>query len=84
MAWQAFFVLRLLRLIDVLPVILGRFGSITLLPYAITLAFIGVFGGLLVTFPAVYILFDKLAFAYSLPCRTRPLCAQCWAMAMWI
>lgn len=43
--WQAFFVLRLLRLIDVLPVLLGRFGSITLLPYAITLAFIGVFGG---------------------------------------
>jgi voltage-gated potassium channel len=34
-----------LRLIDVLPVILGRFGSITLVPYAIVLAFIAVFGG---------------------------------------
>ena len=43
--FQALWVLRLLRLIDVLPVILGRFGSITLLPYAIVLAFIGVFGG---------------------------------------
>jgi voltage-gated potassium channel Kch len=32
-------------LVDVLPVILGRFGSITLLPYAIVLAFIAVFGG---------------------------------------
>ena len=44
-AFQALWVLRLLRLIDVLPVILGRFGNITLLPYAIVLAFIGVFGG---------------------------------------
>ena len=44
-AFQALWVLRLLRLIDVLPVILGRFGSITLLPYAIVLAFIAVFGG---------------------------------------
>jgi voltage-gated potassium channel len=43
--FQVLWVLRLLRLIDVLPVILGRFGSITLLPYAIVLAFIGVFGG---------------------------------------
>ena len=43
--FQALWVLRLLRLIDVLPVILGRFRSITLLPYAIVLAFIGVFGG---------------------------------------
>ncbi len=43
--FQALWVLRLLRLIDVLPVILGRFGSITLLPYAIVLAFIAVFGG---------------------------------------
>jgi voltage-gated potassium channel len=43
--FQALWVFRLLRLIDVLPVILGRFGSITLLPYAIVLAFIGVFGG---------------------------------------
>ncbi len=42
---QAFWVLRLLRLIDVLPVILGRFGSVSLLPYAIVLAFIAVFGG---------------------------------------
>jgi voltage-gated potassium channel len=42
---QAFWVLRLLRLIDVLPVVLGRFGSISLLPYAIVLAFIAVFGG---------------------------------------
>ena len=41
---QAFWVLRLLRLIDVLPVVLGRFGSISLLPYAIVLAFIAVFG----------------------------------------
>src|SRR4028118_797815 len=44
-AFQALWVLRLLRLIDVLPVILGRFGSITLVPYAIVLAFIAVFGG---------------------------------------
>lgn len=44
-ALQALWVLRLLRLIDVLPVILGRFGSISLLPYAIVLAFIAVFGG---------------------------------------
>jgi len=44
-AFQALWVLRLLRLIDVLPVILGRFGSITLLPYAIVLTFIAVFGG---------------------------------------
>src|SRR4028119_68985 len=44
-AFQALWVLRLLRLIDVLPVILGRFGSITLLPYAVLLAFIAVFGG---------------------------------------
>jgi voltage-gated potassium channel len=43
--FQVLWVLRLLRLIDVLPVILGRFGSITLLPYAIVLAFIAVFGG---------------------------------------
>jgi voltage-gated potassium channel len=43
--FQALWVLRLLRLLDVLPVILGRFGSITLLPYAIVLAFIAVFGG---------------------------------------
>jgi voltage-gated potassium channel len=42
---QALWVLRLLRLIDMLPVILGRFVSITLLPYAIVLAFIAVFGG---------------------------------------
>ena len=44
-ALQAFWVLRLLRLIDVLPVVLGRFGSVSLLPYAIVLAFIAVFGG---------------------------------------
>jgi voltage-gated potassium channel len=44
-AFQALWVLRLLRLIDVLPVILGRFGSITMLPYAVLLAFIAVFGG---------------------------------------
>lgn len=44
-AFQALWVLRLLRLIDMLPVILGRFGSITLLPYAVVLAFIAVFGG---------------------------------------
>ena len=44
-AFQALWVLRLLRLIDVLPVILGRFGSITMLPYAVVLAFIAVFGG---------------------------------------
>src|ERR671920_753444 len=43
--FQALWVLRLLRLIDVLPVILGRFSSVTLLPYAIVLAFIAVFGG---------------------------------------
>lgn len=44
-AFQALWVLRLLRLIDMLPAILGRFASITLLPYAIVLAFITVFGG---------------------------------------
>ena len=44
-AFQALWVLRLLRLIDMLPAILGRFASITLLPYAIVLAFIAVFGG---------------------------------------
>jgi voltage-gated potassium channel len=43
--FQALWVLRLLRLIDMLPVILGRFISITLLPYALVLAFIAVFGG---------------------------------------
>src|SRR5918998_300772 len=43
--FQALWVLRLLRLIDVLPTLLGRFVSITLLPYAIVLAFISVFGG---------------------------------------
>ena len=43
--FQALWVLRLLRLIDVLPVILGRFSTVTLLPYAIVLAFIAVFGG---------------------------------------
>src|SRR5919112_1871523 len=43
--FQALWVLRLLRLIDVLPALLGRFVSITLLPYAIVLAFISVFGG---------------------------------------
>jgi|GEM_PF-996879 len=42
---QALWVLRLLRLIDMLPAVLGRFVNITLLPYAIVLAFIGVFGG---------------------------------------
>ncbi len=42
---QVLWVLRLLRLIDVLPFLLGRFGSITLLPYAVVLAFIAVFGG---------------------------------------
>lgn len=42
---QALWVLRLLRLIDMLPFILGRFVSITLLPYAVLLAFIAVFGG---------------------------------------
>ncbi len=42
---QALWVLRLLRLIDMLPFVLGRFVSITLLPYAIVLAFITVFGG---------------------------------------
>jgi voltage-gated potassium channel len=44
-AFQALWVLRLLRLIDMLPAILGPFSSITLLPYAIVLAFIAVFGG---------------------------------------
>ena len=44
-AFQALWVLRLLRLIDVLPIIMGRFGSVTLLPYAVVLAFIAVFGG---------------------------------------
>ena len=43
--FQALWVLRLLRLIDMLPVIIGRFVSITLLPYAVVLAFIAVFGG---------------------------------------
>jgi len=43
--FQASWVLRLLRLIDMLPAVLGRFVHITLLPYAIVLAFIGVFGG---------------------------------------
>ena len=43
--FQALWVLRLLRLVDMLPFILGRFVSITLLPYAIVLAFIAVFGG---------------------------------------
>jgi voltage-gated potassium channel len=43
--FQALWVLRLLRLIDMLPTLLGRFVNITLLPYAIVLAFIGVFGG---------------------------------------
>src|SRR5918995_4186961 len=43
--FQTLWVLRLLRLIDVLPALLGRFVSITLLPYAIVLAFIAVFGG---------------------------------------
>jgi voltage-gated potassium channel len=42
---QALWVLRLLRLIDMMPVVLGRFVNITLLPYAVVLAFIGVFGG---------------------------------------
>ena len=42
---QALWVLRLLRLIDMLPAVLGRFVNITLLPYAVVLAFIGVFGG---------------------------------------
>jgi voltage-gated potassium channel len=37
--------LRLLRLIDILPFLLGKFVSITLLPYAVLLAFIAVFGG---------------------------------------
>jgi len=45
---QALWVLRLLRLIDMLPALLGRFVNITLLPYAVVLAFIGVFGGGLV------------------------------------
>ena len=43
--FQALWVLRLLRLVDMLPFILGHFVSITLLPYAIVLAFIAVFGG---------------------------------------
>lgn len=43
--FQALWVLRLLRLIDMLPAVLGRFVNITLLPYAVVLAFIGVFGG---------------------------------------
>ena len=43
--FQALLVLRLVRLIEVLPVILGRFGSVTLLPYAVVVAFIAVFGG---------------------------------------
>jgi voltage-gated potassium channel len=38
-------VLRLLRLIDMMPAVLGRFVNITLLPYAVVLAFIAVFGG---------------------------------------
>ena len=38
-------VLWLLRLIDMLPALLGRFISISLLPYAVILAFIAVFGG---------------------------------------
>ena len=42
---QALWALRLLRLIDMLPFILGKFVSITLLPYAVVLAFIAVFGG---------------------------------------
>jgi voltage-gated potassium channel len=42
---QVLWVLRLLRLIDMMPAILGRFVNITLLPYAVVLAFIGVFGG---------------------------------------
>ncbi len=42
---QALWVLRLLRLIDMMPAVLGRFVSITLLPYAVVLAFIAVFGG---------------------------------------
>ena len=42
---QALWALRLLRLIDMLPFILGKFVSITLLPYAVLLAFIAVFGG---------------------------------------
>lgn len=42
---QALWVLRLLRLIDMLPAVLGRFVNITLLPYAVVLAFIAVFGG---------------------------------------
>jgi voltage-gated potassium channel len=43
--FQVLWVLRLLRLIDMLPALLGRFVNITLLPYAVVLAFIGVFGG---------------------------------------
>ena len=42
---QVLWVLRLLRLIDMMPAVLGRFVNITLLPYAVVLAFIGVFGG---------------------------------------
>jgi voltage-gated potassium channel len=42
---QALWVLRLLRLIDMMPAVLGRFVNITLLPYAVVLAFIAVFGG---------------------------------------
>ncbi len=42
---QALWVLRLLRLIDMMPAVLGRFVNITLLPYAVVLAFITVFGG---------------------------------------
>jgi voltage-gated potassium channel len=43
--FQVLWILRLLRLIDVVPIVLGRFVNITLLPYAVVLAFIGVFGG---------------------------------------
>src|SRR3712207_2242030 len=43
--FQALWVLRLLRLIDMLPTLLGRFVNITLLPYAMVLAFIGVRSG---------------------------------------
>jgi voltage-gated potassium channel len=43
--FQVLWILRLLRLIDVVPMVLGRFVNITLLPYAVVLAFIGVFGG---------------------------------------
>lgn len=44
-ALQALWVLRLLRLVDMLPALLGRFTSVKLLPYAIVLAFVTVFGG---------------------------------------